>query len=101
MWRRVFRLISCVCVCVWLMCGVGKIEVSAIASGMESVSLTELEKQEFIDNLCIEMVPGDTARWPIQCFDIREDGTIALAIDSNIIYVYDPSGRRKSFQRKI
>lgn len=79
-------------VCILFVCGVGLITVNATTIGLQTYSLPEEEKTEFIEGLDIERLDNDDQKSAILSFDVRDDGTVAIAIGGGIIYVYDQSG---------
>lgn len=89
------RVISCLLICMILVCGVCLIPVNAASLGIVTEPLSEAEKASFVDNLGLELISNDENKSGIQCFDVNEDGTVAIATGSGnhcAVYVYDSQG---------
>ncbi len=79
-----------------LIFGAATVNSQAATLGLPTNSLPEEEKNAFLKKVEIEVVNNDDLKAGILCFDVREDGTIALAIENavnNIVYVYDQLGK--------
>lgn len=89
------RAVSCLLICMILACGVCLIPVNAASLGIVTESLSEEEKAAFADKLSLEQILNDENKSGIQCFDVNEDGTVAIATGSGnhcAVYVYDSQG---------
>lgn len=63
--------------------------------GMETHSISTEEKASIIENIHLQIIQEDSRNTSIQCFDVSQDGMIALGSSSGgnkLIYVYDASG---------
>lgn len=89
------RAVSCLFICMILVCGVCLIPVNAASLGIVTEPLSEEEKASFVDNLGLELISNDENKSGIQCFDVNEDGTVAIATGSGnncAVCVYDSQG---------
>ena len=89
------RVISCLLICMLLVCGVCLLPANATSLGIATDSLSEAEKASFVDKLSLELISNDENKSGIQCFDVNEDGTVAIATGSGnhcAVYVYDSQG---------
>ena len=89
------KVISCLLICMILVCGVCLIPANATSLGIATDSLSEAEKASFVDKLSLELISNDENKSGIQCFDVSDDGTVAIATGSGnhcAVYVYDSQG---------
>ena len=87
MWKK-----RCFYFCVLIVCSINLFALRVSSASISSNSLSDEEKDSFLDRICWELIDTDSHKSPICCFDVAEDGTIALAIASNAIFVYDEHG---------
>ena len=67
----------------------------ATSLGIASYSLSDEEKEAIINKANMQVIQTDNTKMGIQCFDVKQDGTVAIGIGTGsdcMIYVYDPSG---------
>ena len=89
------RVISCLLICMILVCRVCLIPANAASLGIVTESLSEAEKASFVDKLSLEAISNDENKSGVQCFDVSDDGTVAIATGSGnhcAVYVYDSQG---------
>lgn len=68
---------------------------NAMTLGFATYSLSGEEKAESIKKINLELIHDDSNRAGIQCFDVSQNGSVALAFQSGsrcLIYVYNAAG---------
>lgn len=75
----------------------GVCPISTASTSMTFHSLSEKEKNEIVEGINLQNVQNDSKKESIQCFDVSENGMVAIGIgsdygNSKTIYVYDTSG---------
>lgn len=71
------------------------VEVSAMTSGFSTEDLSEKDSRTFISNIDFAMLKEKPAERAIQCFDVSENGRIALGqdgTDGEVLCVYSSDG---------
>ena len=70
------------------------LEVSALNTGFETKEMTEKEKETFFSNCSISSVKTPPTKGGIRCFDVNEDGLIAIGMGfgEKTVCVYTSQG---------
>ena len=90
--KKRMRYLTLLVVCIVFICGIDAITANATTLGMATYSLTDEEKASLLERLNFGTIEDDRNKTGIQCFDVSENGTIALAVEGDFIYVYDQLG---------
>ncbi len=80
-------------VCVMIICVMGLLATKLIPIEVAAYPLSVEEKDSFLEKINWESIDNDRYKSGICCFDVAADGSIALGIHGDAIYVYDHSGK--------
>ena len=79
-------------ICVLIACITGLLATEVSSISVHSHSLSDEERDAFLQRVRWETIDTERRNTPICCFDVASDGTIALATSEGVIYVYDKQG---------
>ena len=69
------------------------ISASALNTGFSVVDISEEEQEKIEGNLQLKLITSEPTKYPVACFDVREDGMLVIGSDSGIdkktICIYD------------
>ncbi|OJU14235.1 MAG: hypothetical protein BGN88_12375 [Clostridiales bacterium 43-6] len=71
-------------------------KTSAMNTGFDTESVNSEDQKLFLSNIKVNILNSNTEIKPINCFDVSDEGKIALGINSpsrKSIYVYDSQGK--------
>ena len=80
---------------VLLICGIFANTVYATEYPIKTYRIDEADKTAVISKTNMQPIETDSIRGRIECFDVSQDGDVAIGIDntsSSVIYVYDATG---------
>ena len=90
--RKVF-LISCLLFFSICVLQISMVSASAINTGFSVVDISEEEQEKIEGNLQLAPITSEPTKFPVACFDVREDGMLVIGSDSGIdkktICIYD------------
>ena len=69
------------------------ISASALNTGFAVADISEDEQEKIEGNLQLKLITSEPTKYPVACFDVREDGMLVIGSDSGIdkktICIYD------------
>lgn len=80
---------------VLLILSTGKVYAFAMDTGFETDNMELSEQQIFLKNVDLKLITEKPPSYPVLCFDVNEDGMIALgseSLDEKIISIYSIDG---------
>ena len=76
-----------------------KLDVLAISNEIETESFDQIREAEVLSHINISLLTEEAEKWPIECFDVNENGMIVLGLADpefhsgrNCLYVYSSDG---------
>lgn len=79
--KKLFPVICLICSCIILLHS-SIIGASALNTGFSVMDISEEEQQKIKGNLQLKLITSEPTKYPVACFDVREDGM--LVIGSNV-----------------
>ena len=71
----------------------GMISASALNTGFSVVDISEEEQEKIEGNIQLKLITSEPTKYPVACFDVREDGMLVIGsnsgIDKKTICIYD------------
>ena len=90
--KRVF-LITCLLIFSFFVLQNSVVSASALNTGFSVVDISEEEQEKIEGNLQLTLITSEPTKFPVACFDVREDGMLVIGSDSGIdkktICIYD------------
>ena len=82
----------CLLISFVIICAISLPVVEATSDEVDTYALSEDERYSFLNRIQWVQVDDGSYKNSIYSFDVNKDGTIALAIAGDAVYVYDASG---------
>ena len=60
----------------------GMISASALNTGFSVVDISEEEQEKIEGNLQLKLITSEPTKFPVACFDVREDGMLVIGCDA-------------------
>ena len=71
----------------------GMISASALNTGFSVADMSKEEQEKIEGNMQLKLITSEPTKYPVACFDVREDGMLVIGSDSGIdkktICIYD------------
>ncbi len=81
--KKLFSVICLICSCIILLHS-SIIGASALNTGFSVMDISEEEQEKIEGNLQLKLITSEPTKYPVACFDVREDGMVVIGSDSGI-----------------